>query len=132
MSYKVLNMDNERIIVEQINPTIHKHLSGRDFSEQMLEWKKISKWVTLTQDNVVEVIDEAIKSLEGVDVEYKWKTFKIEWINEEEDKETIEAAKKIIDLKTNFTREQAIQAYKEKYGRRPSSKMKTENIIAKL
>lgn len=33
MSFKVLNTEWERIIVDTIDPDIHRHLSGRDFTE---------------------------------------------------------------------------------------------------
>lgn len=31
--YNVLNQDGEKIQVEKINPQIHKHISGREFTE---------------------------------------------------------------------------------------------------
>ena len=61
MSYKVLNTEGERVIVDQIDPTIHKHLSGRDFNENDA---CINNPVVITEDNVEEIwgiIDESAK-----------------------------------------------------------------------
>ena len=99
MPYKVLNIDWDKIIVDEINPQIHRHLSGRDFTED---------------DRCVQVVN--VKNWAWVE-----KTLEVEvWGNE------------WLEIKAIYDREQAIEAYKEKYGRRPSSKMKIENIIAKL
>lgn len=88
--YNVLNMEGDKIVVETINPQIHKHLSGREFTEN----------------------DACVKKTPMVKKE-QMAELKIEVIEE-------------------LSREQAIEAYKEKYGKKPSHMMKTENIIAKL
>jgi len=94
MTYKVLNNDGDRIVVDTINPQIHKHLSWRDFNENDA------------------CVTSKVTRVETINIAKDW------IIEEGETKE--------------MTREQAIEAYKEKYGRKPSSQMKTENIIAKL
>ena len=93
MSYKVLNLEGEKIVVKEINPQIHRHLSGREFTENdacVKAWWKI-----------IEKREKAVDSFWDKDV-------------------------------NEMSREQAIEAYKEKYGRKPNWMMKTENIIAKL
>jgi len=93
--YKVLNQEGDKIIVETINPEIHRHLSGREFTENdacvKTKLEVAPKYVKAKEEDIVEV-----PHLE------------------------------------ELTRKQAIEAYKEKYGRKPSSQMKTENIISKL
>ena len=98
MSYNVLNMDWERITVDTIDPQIHRHLSGREFTENDACVKKKVVARDYTPDTIIATVDS-------------------EW-----------------DITTaeEMTREQAIEAYKGKYGRRPNWMMKTENIIAKL
>ena len=95
-TYKVLNTEWETIVVDRIDPTIHKHRSGREFTED---------------DKCVINIPESPYA--NISMEEVCKTT---WI----------------DFEVEYTREQAIDAYKEKFGRKPSSRMKIENIIDKL
>ena len=96
--YKVLNREWERIIVESINPALHRHLSGREFTEEELRFKSVKS------SPVRKEVNNNKKEIEEV----------------------------VTEENTEMTREVAIEAYKEKYGRKPSHLMKTENIIAKL
>ena len=89
MSYKVLNMDWDKIIVDEINPDIHLHLSWRRFTDE-------------------------------------------DWFCKKEEKTLIEKTKEVIKEVNEINMEEAREQYKEKYNRYPSSKMKLENIIAKL
>ena len=94
--YNVLNNEWEKLIVKTINPQIHKHLSGRDFTED--------DDCVISKDNTVEVIQEEIEELDS----------------------------QVNEITEELTRKQSIEAYTEKYGKKPSHLMKTENIIAKL
>ena len=94
--YKVLNQEGERLIVKTINTQIHRHLSGREFTE-----------------------DDACVNIVIPESPYKWITMD-------------EAVKQTWVYVVELNREKAIEAYKEKYGKKPSHLMKTENIIAKL
>ena len=98
--YKVLNQEGERIVVKEINPQIHRHLSGREFNED----------------------DACVKAPKIQTRDYTPDT--IVWVVNTETSE--------VTITEEMYREQAIEAYKEKYGRKPSHLMKTENIIAKL
>ena len=79
MGYKVLNQEWEIIIVDIINPQLHRHTSWREFTS-----------------------DDACVKVKELEEE---KTMSIE---------------------------QAREQFKVKYDRYPSSRMKLENIIAKL
>ena len=103
MSYKVLNVEGDKIIVDQVDPTIHKHLSWREFTENDACIRKQINAKAFKDMDLPEPVFPNVKP------EVKESLDKIEMI-----------------------REEAVIAYKEKYGRKPSSKMKTENIIAKL
>lgn len=97
MSYNVLNNDWDKITVDVIDINIHKHLSGREFTED----------------------DACVKQpVTNYNDEFEEK------VNREE--KAIYAEIKEMD------KEQAIEAYKEKYGRKPHPKAKLETIIAKL
>lgn len=105
--YKVLNNEGEKIVVKTIDPKIHFHLSGREFNESDACVKFKVKAINEIREELVR--PEEVKEMPWA-VEYR--------------------AKKL--EKQEYSREEAIEAFKEKHGRKPSSKMKTENIIAKL
>ena len=86
--YKVLNNENEVIIVETINPNIHRHTSWREFTDNdaCIKLKEeIKEKHNLSEQNFNDLSESTLKNM-----------------------------------------------YKTKYWRYPSSKMKLENIIAKL
>lgn len=87
MPYKVLNQEGEVIIIDSIDPSIHKHLSWRDFDEG----------------------DECVKV-------------------KKEEKVVEEITEELTDISVDELREQ----YKEKFWKYPSSKIRLENIKAKL
>lgn len=118
--YNVLNNEWERVTVEVINPQIHKHLSGRDFTEDdaCVKVRKDIKVKTIWFSNTDGTIDK-------INIKELWMTIS---------KEAQEEWDKILDgiINKPHTREQAIEAYTEKYWKKPSHLMKTENIISKL
>ena len=98
--FNVLNEEWEKIVVETINPKIHRHVSGREFTEDDACVKIIPKspYADISMEEATHSTGVYV-----VDMEEMW-----------------------------FTREQAIEAYTQKYGRKPHPSTKTENIIAKL
>lgn len=100
--YNVLNTEWERIVVETINTQIHKHISGREFTEDDACVKKITIDNNIMNPNTLQEDLEEVKPTDA-DIEHRI-----------------------------MSREEAIETYKGIYGRRPSSQMKLKNIIAKI
>lgn len=103
MSFKVINKEGETIVVDSINPTIHRHLSGREF----------------TEDDVC--ISKPIISVD----EWSKDWDKSVWV-------VMEKVWNEILVKDFYTDEEAIEKYKEKFGKKPHHKMKLETIIKNL
>lgn len=134
--YNVLNLEGDRITVKTINPQIHKHLSGRDFTEDDACVK--TRLTELDKKEILDGIDTDWKELR--DAWFTWKNPVDEYLSMEREpavcyearQKNIEQAEEALKEHSITDREIAIDAYKEKYGRKPSSQMKTENIISKL
>ncbi len=65
MPYKVLNVEWEKVIVDQIDPTIHKHLSWRDFNENDACIKEVVK----EHIEIIDIEEEVIENFVSDKVE---------------------------------------------------------------
>ena len=65
MPYKVLNVEGERVIVDRIDPTIHRHLSGREFNENDACVKKEPelKVVEIKEEVIENIVSDKVKEL---------------------------------------------------------------------